>query len=85
MTDSTIIEEDLNGMLVITHTGSEYQLTHFKVFEDFVFRYNENLREISILKKALCLAVGELSTHGSYSIWSPDQLLEQFMEEARRG
>ena len=40
--------------------------------------------EIERLRAALTLAVGELSTHTQYAIYSPDQLLEQFMQEARR-
>lgn len=39
--------------------------------------------EIKRLRKALALAVGELSTHGQYTIYSPDQLMQQFIEEAR--
>jgi hypothetical protein len=41
--------------------------------------------EIERLRVALALAVGELSTHAAYAVYSPDQLLEQFMQEARRG
>jgi len=40
--------------------------------------------EIERLRVALALAVGELSTHAAYAVYSPDQLLEQFMQEARR-
>jgi hypothetical protein len=29
--------------------------------------------------------VGELTTHGQYAVYSPDQLMQQFLEEARRG
>jgi hypothetical protein len=43
------------------------------------------LADIKQLRAALTLAVGELSTHTQYAIYSPDQLLEQFMQEARRG
>jgi len=42
-------------------------------------------KEIERLRGALALAVGELSTHAQYAVYSPDQLLEQFMQEARRG
>jgi len=41
--------------------------------------------EIERLRGALALAVGELSTHAQYAVYSPDQLLEQFMQEAGRG
>jgi hypothetical protein len=41
--------------------------------------------EIERLRGALALAVGELSTHAQYAVYSPDQLLEQFMQETRRG
>jgi hypothetical protein len=41
--------------------------------------------EIERLRVALALAVGELSTHGQYSVYSPDQLMQQFLEEACRG
>ncbi len=41
--------------------------------------------EIERLRVALALAVGELSTHAAYAVYSPDQLLEQFMQEARHG
>jgi hypothetical protein len=40
--------------------------------------------EIQRLRAALALAVGELSTHGQYAVYSPDQLMQQFLEEARR-
>jgi hypothetical protein len=47
---------------------------------------NEVLKgEIERLRAALALAVGELSTHAAYAVYSPDQLLEQFVQEARRG
>lgn len=45
----------------------------------------EAREEIKRLRTALALAVGELSAHDAYRVWSPDQLLEQFMEEACRG
>lgn len=45
--------------------------------------------EIQRLRTALALAVGELSTHAQYSAYSPDQLMQQFIneaiKEARRG
>jgi hypothetical protein len=41
--------------------------------------------EIERLRTALALAVGELSTHAQYSVYSPEQLMQQFLEEARRG
>ena len=40
--------------------------------------------EIERLRTALALAVGELSTHAQYSVYSPEQLMQQFLEEARR-
>ena len=40
--------------------------------------------EIEQLRTALALAVGELSTHAQYSVYSPEQLMQQFLEEARR-
>lgn len=46
---------------------------------------SEAVDEIKLLKTALALAVGELSTHSQYSMWSPEMLLAQFMKEARRG
>ena len=39
--------------------------------------------EILRLRSALALAVGELSTHSEYRVWSPEQLMNQFLEEAR--
>lgn len=41
--------------------------------------------EIQQLRTALALAVGELSTHAQYSVYSPEQLMQQFLKEARRG
>lgn len=41
--------------------------------------------EIKRLRTALQLAVGELSTHDTHRLYSPDQLYQQFLEEARRG
>jgi hypothetical protein len=40
--------------------------------------------EIERLRTALALAVGELSTHAQYSVYSPEQLMQQFLGEARR-
>ena len=40
--------------------------------------------EIEVLRAALALAVGELSTYGPYRYTSPDQLMQAFLEEARR-
>jgi hypothetical protein len=39
--------------------------------------------EIERLRTALALAVGELSTHAQYSVYSPEQLMQQFLEDAR--
>ena len=44
----------------------------------------DGAKEIQRLRTALALAVGELSTHDVYRVWSPAQLLEQFIEEGRR-
>lgn len=41
--------------------------------------------EIEQLRAALALAIGELSTYGPMRYTSPDQLMEHFMREARRG
>ena len=41
--------------------------------------------EIERLRAALALAVGELSTHGPMKYTSPEQLMQHFLEEARRG
>lgn len=38
--------------------------------------------EIERLRTALALAVGELSTHGQYEAWSPEMLMDQFLQEA---
>lgn len=40
--------------------------------------------EIERLRTALALAVGEVSTYGPYLYTSPEQLMEYFMQEARR-
>ena len=39
--------------------------------------------EIERLRSALALAVGELSRHSQYSVYSSEQLMQQFLEEAR--
>lgn len=41
--------------------------------------------EISVLRTALALAVGEMSTSGEYSYVGPDVLMNRFLDEARRG
>lgn len=46
---------------------------------------NEAADEIEMLRNALALAVGEMSSSGEYSYLSPDQLMQHFLEEARRG
>lgn len=43
------------------------------------------ISEIERLRTALQLAVGELSTHDTYRLCSPDQLYQQFLEEVRCG
>lgn len=48
-------------------------------------RTAEFLTEIERLRAALALAIGELSTYGPMRYTSPDQLMEHFMQEARRG
>ena len=47
--------------------------------------YESAADEIERLRTALQLAVGELSTHDTHRLYSPDQLYQQFLEEARRG
>lgn len=37
------------------------------------------------VRAALCRAVGELSTENRFRLYSPDDLLEEFLEESRRG
>jgi hypothetical protein len=41
------------------------------------------LNEMERLRAALALAVNELSRHGQYSVYSSEQLMQQFLEEAR--
>jgi hypothetical protein len=43
------------------------------------------IAEIERLRAALALAVGELSTHSQHRLTTPDMLMQQFLEEARRG
>ena len=50
-----------------------------------VERISELEAEVERLRAALALAIGELSTYGPMRYTSPDQLMEHFMEEARRG
>lgn len=45
----------------------------------------EQRKEIERLRAALALAVGELSTYGPMKYTSPEQLMQHFLEEARRG
>lgn len=47
--------------------------------------YESAADEIERLRTALQLAVGELSTHDTHRLYSPDQLYQQFLDEARRG
>lgn len=41
--------------------------------------------EIELLRRALDLAVGELSTNDKYRLCHPEQLRQQFLNEAVRG
>ena len=41
--------------------------------------------EIERLRRALDLAVGELSTNDKYRLWNPEQLRQQLLDEAVRG
>lgn len=43
------------------------------------------LDENQLLRSALALAVGEMSTSGEYSYLPPDALMEKFLEEACHG
>ena len=45
---------------------------------------NDLTAEVERLRAALALAVGELSTYGPMRYTSPEQLMEHFIEEARR-
>lgn len=44
----------------------------------------EGAAEIELLRRALWLAVGEMSSSGEYSYLHPEELLKKFMEEAAR-
>jgi hypothetical protein len=55
------------------------------LLQQALYKIEHQQAEIERLRVALALAVGELSTHAAYAVYSPDQLLEQFMQEARRG
>ena len=41
--------------------------------------------EIQLLRAALALACGLLSTYEDHAMFQPDQLMQQFIKEARRG
>jgi uncharacterized protein YggU (UPF0235/DUF167 family) len=43
------------------------------------FLYERSQEEVQQLKSALALAVGELSTHKQYAVYSPEQLLNEFL------
>ena len=45
----------------------------------------DTIDEIERLRRALDLAVGELSTNDRYRIWNPEQLRQQLLDEAVRG
>lgn len=45
----------------------------------------EARNEIELLRTALALAVGELSTQSKYRVLSPEMVMNLIMEEARRG
>ena len=51
---------------------------------EYYQRCQDAADEIERLRTALALAVGELSTHAQYSDYSPEQLMQQFLGEARR-
>ncbi len=53
--------------------------------QTMVERISELEAEVERLRAALALAIGELSTYGPMRYTSPDQLMEHFMQEARRG
>lgn len=53
--------------------------------DDTPHRFPSQQDEIERLRAALALAVGELSTYGPMRYTSPDQLMEHFLQEARRG
>lgn len=54
-------------------------------YDDADALMHEAADAIERLQTALALAVGELSTHGQYTSWTPEMLMNQFLEEARHG
>lgn len=66
-------------------TPSDDLVTRLRQFGDSHGLDAEAADEIERLRTALQLAVGELSTHDTHRLYSPDQLYQQFLEEARRG
>ena len=48
----------------------------------FYQRCQEAADEIERLRKALALAIGELSTHDTHRLYSPEQLYQEFFKEA---
>ena len=67
-----------DGVVITSHEAAD-TIEHL---DAIIARF---LADIKQLRAALTLAVGELSTHTQYAIYSPDQLLEQFMQEAHHG
>lgn len=54
-------------------------------FDEGVYQGQRKLLdEVERLRAAFALAVGEVSTYGPYLYTSPEQLMEYFMQEARR-
>lgn len=46
--------------------------------------FRDAAQEIKTLRTALALAVGELSTHREYRVYSPEIMMNQFLDEARK-
>jgi hypothetical protein len=53
--------------------------------EPWADQVREAADEIQLLRSALALACGLLSTYEDHAMFQPDQLMQQFIKEASRG
>ena len=60
-------------------------VTLLRKYQPYNVLHGQAADEIERLRKALALAVGELSTHHTHRFYSPEQLYQQFVEEDNHG
>lgn len=81
MTDEIVVNVNFN--LGKDQTVADI-VTLLRKYQPYNKLHGQAADEIERLRAALALAVGELSTYGPMRYTSPEQLMQHFLQEARR-